>query len=162
MEANSIHKLSIEGISGDVISFADYQGKKILIINVASECGYTPQYAQLQELYEEFKDQLVIIACPCNDFGGQEPGNHQAIQSFCERIYGITFPLSKKVNILKSPVDPLYQWLTQKQNNGVLDANISWNFNKFLINEEGILMAHFPSSVSPFDGAILGQFTPLN
>ena len=158
MEDNSIHKWTIGGISEGVIRFADYAGKKILVVNVASECGYTPQYAQLQELYEEFRDQLVIIACPCNDFGGQEPGEAAEIISFCERNYGVSFPISEKLNIKKTPVAELYQWLTQKSKNGQLDADVSWNFHKFLLNEKGHLIDHFPSAITPFDEVILSHF----
>ena len=159
MEDHSIHKLTIEGIGGKQIAFSDFVGRKILIVNVASECGFTPQYAQLQELYEAIKDQLVIIACPSNDFGGQEPGDENAIQHFCEINYGVRFPLTKKINIKKDPIHPLYQWLTSQHQNGVKDATVNWNFNKFLLDENGHLIDHFPSSVSPFDEAILSHFT---
>ncbi len=145
----SIYDYHIKSIDGKEMNFADHKGKKILIVNVASECGFTPQYAQLQDLYSEFQDQLTIIACPCNDFGGQEPGDPNTIQSFCAINYGVRFPLTEKVRILGEDPHPLYQWLTQKTKNGKLDAEVTWNFCKFLIDEEGQMIAAFPSSVDP-------------
>lgn len=156
MEANSIYKWKIEGISGETIALEQYEGKKMLIVNVASECGYTPQYAQLQELYEAFKDQLIILACPCNDFGGQEPGDQETIKQFCERSYGVQFPVTAKLNIKSQAVHPLYQWLTQKEQNGVMDVEIRWNFYKFLIDEKGHLINAFPSNTGPFDEPLFG------
>ncbi len=155
LEMTSIHSLHIDAIDGSKINFADFEGKKILIVNVASECGFTPQYQQLQELYETFKDKLAIIACPSNDFGGQEPGSHDEIQSFCTRNYGVTFPISAKIPVLGEDRHPLYQWLCTKQENGVMDAEVAWNFHKFLIDEKGILLNAFPSAVSPVDAAIV-------
>lgn len=151
----SIHHFKIESIDGKTINFADYKGKKILIVNVASECGYTNQYAQLQELYELHSDKLVVVGFPSNDFGGQEPGTVAEIQEFCSSKFGVTFPLTTKVNIKSSPVHPIYEWLTQKSKNGVMDANVKWNFNKFLIDENGILVKALPSSVTPLDDEIL-------
>ncbi len=151
----SIHTFKIESIDGKTINFADYKGKKILIVNVASECGYTNQYAQLQELYELHSDKLVVIGFPSNDFGGQEPGTVAEIQEFCSSKFGVTFPLTTKVNIKSSPVHPIYEWLTQKSRNGVMDANVKWNFNKFLIDENGRLVKALPSSVTPLDEEIL-------
>ena len=159
MNANSIHKLTIEGINGEKIAVSEYEGKKILIVNVASECGYTPQYAQLQELYEAFKDQLIIIACPSNDFGGQEPGTEATIRDFCERVYGVSFPMTRKLNVIKEPVHPLFQWLTQKALNGVADTEFRWNFFKFLLDEQGRLVASFRSSTGPFDEPLFTMIT---
>lgn len=154
-ETPSIHTFKIESLDGKTINFADYKGKKILIVNVASECGYTKQYAQLQELYELHNEKLVIIGFPSNDFGGQEPGTAAEIQEFCSSKFGVTFPLTTKVNIKSNPVHPIYDWLTQKSRNGVLDATVKWNFNKFLINENGVLEKALPSSVTPLDEEIL-------
>ncbi len=151
----SIHEFSVEGITGKTINFADFTGKKILVVNVASECGYTPQYQQLEELYEAFKEKLVIIGFPSNDFGGQEPGSEEEILSFCTVKFGVTFPLAKKVAIKKAPIHPLYQWLTHKEYNGVLDSEVAWNFQKYLLDEEGQLIASHPSAVSPLDDLIL-------
>jgi len=149
---HSIHSFQVEALEGGIINFADYAGKNILVVNVASECGYTPQYQQLQELYEEMKDQMVVVGMPANNFGGQEPGSNEEIRAFCTKRYGVTFPLGAKIDI---HTHPLYQWLTQKSQNGVMDSQVNWNFNKYLLDEQGKLLAHFPSSVSSFDDAIL-------
>ncbi len=156
---SSIHPFSVQGISGDTIHLASFSGKKILIVNVASECGFTPQYQQLQELYKEFHHKLEIIGFPCNDFGGQEPGAEAEIQTFCERRYGVTFPLTEKVRIKGTDPHPIYHWLGRKAENGVLDDEVKWNFHKYLLDEEGRLLAAFPSSVSPFDDRILDQIS---
>lgn len=152
---SSIHQFKVAGISEEEIDFADFKGRKILVVNVASECGYTPQYQQLQELSEYFNDKLVVVGFPCNDFGGQEPGDHHSIQQFCNRNYGVSFPLAAKVNIRSTEPHPLYQWLTKRALNGVLDAQVEWNFHKFLVDEQGRLLAHFPSSLSPADPKII-------
>ncbi len=144
----SIHGFKVESLEGGILDFSQFKGKKILIVNTASECGYTPQYKALQQLYNENKDYLVIVGFPCNDFGGQEPGNSQDIQSFCQKNYGVTFPMAAKISITENP-SPIYRWLTNKSENGLLDANVRWNFNKFLLDENGRMMAYFPSSVSP-------------
>lgn len=146
---NTIHQFKINALNGGTIDFADYKGKKILVVNVASRCGYTSQYAQLQEVSEEMKDDLVIIGCPCNQFGGQESGSAEEIQNFCQVNFGVTFPLSEKLEVKGANTHPLYQWLTQKSENGVADSTVSWNFNKYLIDEEGKFVKHFASSVSP-------------
>jgi len=152
---DSIHTFTVEGINDQHIDFADFAGKKIMIVNVASECGYTPQYAQLQELYEQCQDHLVIIGFPSNDFGGQEPGTHKQIQTFCTTRYGVTFPMAAKIKVRGARQHPLYRWLTQKSENGVLDSSVNWNFHKFLLDENGHLQQNLPSSVSPFDDIIL-------
>lgn len=152
---STLHDFMIKSLEGKTINFADYKGKKILIVNVASECGYTPQYAQLQELYEAMGDKLVVVGFPCNDFGGQEPGSEQEIQNFCQVRYGVTFPLTEKIGIKKN-THPIYQWLTQKSQNNVLDSEVKWNFSKFLIDENGQLLEAFSSGVSPFDERIIG------
>lgn len=154
----TFHDFSIKSIEGNTINFADYKGKKILVVNVASECGYTPQYAQLQELHENASDQLVIVGFPCNDFGGQEPGSHATIQQFCQVRYGVTFPLSEKIGI-KTNTHSIYQWLTQKSENGVKDSEVTWNFCKYLIDENGHLVGNFSHSVTPFDDSILKHVT---
>lgn len=151
----SIHNLSYKSINGETISLSKYKGKKILIVNTASECGYTPQYKQLQELYENFSDKLVVIGFPANDFGQQEPGSNEDIQSFCEKNYGVTFPLSEKVTVKGDNTDPIFVWLTSKSKNGVMDVEVKWNFTKFLLDEEGRLLQSFESKVTPLDEAIL-------
>ena len=153
----SIHSFKVTGIDGKQIDFASFKGKKILIVNTASQCGYTPQYKQLEKVYEQYKGNLVIIGFPCNQFGGQEPGTNAEIISFCEKNYGVTFPLADKIDVKGASTAPIYQWLTQKSKNGVLDANISWNFNKFLLDENGRMIAYFPSNVKPDSDEILSR-----
>ncbi len=148
----SIHQFVVERIDGEQINFADFKGKKIMVVNVASQCGYTHQYQQLQELYTEFQNQLMIIGFPANDFGRQEPGTNAEIQTFCTLNYGVTFPMAAKIAINEHPV---YRWLTQKSLNGQLDSEVSWNFQKYLLDEDGQLVAFYPSSVSPVDERIL-------
>lgn len=152
---NSIHKFKVEGIDGQEINFADFAGKKILLVNVASECGFTSQYQQLQELFESFNNKLVIIGFPANDFGAQEPASNQEISQFCSSRFGVTFPMAAKVSIKGENVHPIYQWLTTKNLNGNIDSNVEWNFHKYLLDEQGQLVAVHPSAVSPTDEIII-------
>lgn len=152
---STIHLFKVEGIDGEEIDFSAFKGKKIMVVNVASACGYTPQYQQLQELQMEFKDKLVIIGFPCNDFGGQEPGSAKEIQAFCSLNYGLTFPLTRKVSIKGESVHPIYKWLLHKAQNQVMDTEVTWNFCKYALDEEGQLIHFFPSATSPFDDIIL-------
>ncbi len=152
---HSIHSHRIGSIEGGEIRLEAYKGKKILLVNVASECGYTSQYAQLQELHEAFNDKLIVIGFPCNDFGGQEPGSQEEIRNFCSVRYGVTFPLTEKISIKGENPHPIYEWLTTKKHNAVLDADVSWNFCKFLLDEEGKLLAFFPSSTDPASEEIM-------
>ena len=154
LNAQSIHSFKVTGIDGKQINLASYKGKKILIVNTASKCGYTPQYESLQKVYDQYKDKLVILGFPCNQFGGQEPGTNEEIVTFCKQNYGVSFPLADKIDVKGANIAPIYQWLTQKAKNGVLDANISWNFNKFLLDENGKMLAYFPSNVKPDSEAI--------
>ena len=154
LNAQSIHTFKVAGIDGKQINLAAYKGKKILIVNTASKCGYTPQYESLQKVYDQYKNKLVILGFPCNQFGGQEPGTNEEIAAFCKANYGVNFPLADKVDVKGANSAPIYQWLTQKAKNGVLDANISWNFNKFLLDENGKMIAYFPSNVKPESEAI--------
>ena len=155
---NSIHKFKVEGIRGEEIDFAQFRGRKIIVANVASKCGYTPQYQQLQELYEEFKDSVVAVGFPCNDFGGQEPGSNAEIKEFCTTIYGVSFPMAAKIGIIRNP-HPIYEWLMSKALNGVEDSAVQWNFHKFLLDEEGQLVRSLPSGVSPLDDVVLEWVT---
>jgi glutathione peroxidase len=150
----SIFDIKINTIDNNPIDWNDFKGKKIIIVNVASECGYTSQYTQLQELYEQYEDKLVVIGVPCNDFGGQEPGTLDEIKTFCSTKYRVTFPMTEKVGI-KKDTHPLYQWLTSKSLNGVSDHQVQWNFHKFLINEDGSIYAALKSGVSPLDDQII-------
>ena len=148
----TLHEFKSKTLDGKEFNFADLKGKKILIVNTASECGYTPQYKDLQALYEKYSSKnFVIIGFPCNDFGGQESGTETEIKSFCTKNYGVTFQMMGKVSIGTSPI---YQWLTHKTENGVLDATVKWNFNKFLVDEKGHLVKYLPSSVKPMDTEI--------
>ncbi len=148
----SIYQYTVDGIDGEEIDFNKFKGQKIMVVNVASECGYTPQYQQLQELYEEFSDKLVIIGFPANDFGGQEPDTNTAIKTFCTVRFGVSFPMAAKISV---HTHPIYQWLTKKALNGKLDSEVSWNFQKYLIDENGQLVTFYPSSTSPLEESIL-------
>lgn len=146
---NSIHSFKVKSIDGGTIDFAKYKGKKILVVNVASQCGYTRQYEGLQKLYDAHKDKLVIVGFPANNFGGQEPGSDGEIAQFCKARFGVTFPMASKISVKGDDTAPIYKWLTSKAQNGVLDATIGWNFNKFLLDENGKMLAYFPSKVEP-------------
>lgn len=154
-KASSIHQFKVAAIDGTTIDFASFKGKKVLIVNTASECGFTPQYEGLEKLYEAYKDKLVIVGFPCNQFGGQEPGDEKTIQTFCKKNYGVTFPLAAKVDVKGDAIAPIYKWLCNKSENGVLDATIKWNFNKFMLDENGVLLAYFGSSTKPDSQEIL-------
>lgn len=153
---SSIHQFKVNDIAGAEFDFSTLKGKKVMVVNVASECGFTPQYKDLQALYEKYKDKnFIIIAFPCNDFGGQEPGTSGEIKSFCEKNYGVTFPVMEKVSIKGEKPAPVYQWLTAKEKNGVEDSNVKWNFNKYLIDENGRYVKHFGSMKKPMDDEII-------
>jgi len=147
--SKSIHSFKVKSINGETIDFSSFKGKKILVVNVASKCGYTRQYEGLQKLYDSKKDKLVIVGFPANNFGEQEPGTDKEIVSFCKARFGVTFPMASKISVKGEDMAPIYQWLTNKDKNGVLDASISWNFNKFLLDENGKMIAYFPSNVEP-------------
>ncbi len=151
----AIYDFSVEGLEGGQIDFSDFRGRYILIVNVASECGYTPQYAQLQELYQEFEDKLAIVGFPCNDFGGQEPGSPESIRSFCTRNFGVTFPLTAKVHVTGDNKHPVYQYLAKAAEKQQRDGTITWNFQKFLLDKNGELLDVLPPSASPFDENLL-------
>ncbi len=145
--SSSIHELSAINMAGKPVSLKSFEGKKILIVNTASKCGLTPQYKQLQELHNEYKDKgLVIIGFPSNDFAKQEPGNNEEIQKFCEINYGVSFLMMEKISVKKPNMHPLYQWLTSKSKNGVMNSRVRWNFQKYLIDEKG----HLVDVVSPW------------
>ena len=151
----SIHSFKVKSIEGGTIDFSKFRGRKILVVNTASKCGYTPQYEALEKVYEQYKDKLVIVGFPANNFGGQEPGSEGEIQEFCKARFGVTFPLASKVSVKGDDTAPIYQWLTHKHQNGVLDAEIKWNFNKFLLDENGKMIAYFESKVKPDSEEIL-------
>lgn len=151
----SIHSFKVKSIEGGTIDFSKFKGKKILVVNTASKCGYTPQYEALEKVYEQYKNKLVIVGFPANNFGGQEPGSDGEIQEFCKARFGVTFPLASKISVKGDDTAPIYQWLTHKNQNGVLDAEIKWNFNKFLLDENGKMIAYFESKVKPDSEEIL-------
>jgi glutathione peroxidase len=154
----SIHQFVCEGIDGEKINFADFKGRKVLVVNVASECGFTPQYQQLQELYLEFQDKLMIVGFPSNQFGGQEPGTDEEIKAFCEKRYGVSFSLSAKTKVTGPEAHEVYQWLSEQARINNLDPQVHWNFQKYLLDENGRLIAVFPSSITPLDDQILSYF----
>ncbi|MEO6253714.1 MAG: glutathione peroxidase [Ferruginibacter sp.] len=157
VDHKNIYDFKVEGLEGGTIDFSVYKGKKILIVNTASQCGYTPQYEGLEKLYETYKDKLVIIGFPANNFGGQEPGTNMEIKEFCKKNYGVTFPMASKVSVKGDDTAPIFKWLCNKSENGVLDAEIKWNFGKFLIDESGHLINYFPSKVTPMSEEITSK-----
>lgn len=148
-----IHAFTLDDIDGDPKSLADYRGKVVLIVNVASRCGFTPQYAGLEKLYQQYKDRgLVVLGVPSNDFGGQEPGSNAEIKQFCSTKYSTTFPMLAKVSVRNGPEQaPLYRYLTSKEENGTLEAKVAWNFNKFLVGRDGRVIGYYASKVTPED-----------
>jgi glutathione peroxidase len=156
MKPNTIYKFKVTSLDGGSIDFSTFKGKKILVVNTASKCGFTPQYAQLEDLYQKYSDKLVIVGFPANNFGSQEPGSNEEIKSFCTKNYGVTFPMAAKVSVKGDDIAPIYKWLTEKSENGVMDADIKWNFTKFLLNENGVLIAKFDSKVTPLSDEIVG------
>jgi len=147
----------VKSIDGAEVDFTQFKGKKVLIVNVASECGYTPQYEDLQKLYEANKDKLVILGFPANNFGKQEPGTNEEIKTFCQKNYGVTFPMFEKISVIGDDQHPLYKWLTSKDLNGWNDQQPTWNFCKYLLNENGELVKFYSQKVKPFDEEIVSQ-----
>ena len=152
--AKSIHSFKVKTLDGKVIDFSKCKGKKILIVNSASECGFTPQYEDLEKLYKTYKDKLVIVGFPANNFGGQEPGSNEEIGAFCKKNYGVTFPMAAKVSVKGKDIAPIFKFLTDKKLNGVKNTTILWNFTKFLLNEKGELMDTFISTTKPTSDSI--------
>lgn len=154
MSQKSIHEFEMKTLDGKNLKFSDFKGKKILLVNVASYCGYTPQYADLEKLHQQYKEKMVVIGVPCNQFGGQEPGSPDEIQNFCKKNYGVSFTLTEKVNVKGEKAHPLYAWLSDKNKNGVLSETPGWNFCKFLFDENGKPIAFFKSGVGPMSEEI--------
>nr|WP_229664957.1 glutathione peroxidase [Polaribacter pacificus] len=150
----ALYDIKIKGADEKEIDFKQFKGKKILFVNVASECGFTPQYEGLQELYDTYKENLMIVGVPCNQFGGQEPGTLAQIQSFCSTNYGVTFLLTEKVDVKGADQHPLYQWLTNKELNGVKNSSVKWNFQKYLVDEQGQLIDYYFSITKPMSKKI--------
>lgn len=155
----SFYDFKMRSINGEEIDFTEFEGKKVLIVNVASKCGYTPQYADLQKLHKDYGDKVVVLGFPANNFGGQEPGSNEEIIEFCETNYGVSFRMFEKVSVKGVDQHPLYRWLSDKSQNGWNDQEPTWNFCKYLINEDGDLVKFYPSSVNPTDQKIIKDIT---
>jgi glutathione peroxidase len=146
----SFYDFTVKDISGEDFPLLQLKGKKVLVVNTASKCGFTPQYEGLQDLFEKYGgDDFMIIGFPANNFAKQEPGSNEEIASFCQINYGVTFPMMSKISVKGADQHPLYRWLTLKSENGVEDSKVSWNFQKYLIDEEGQLVGHFAPTVKP-------------
>ena len=167
----SIYDFKVPGLDGNEIDFAKFKGKKIMIVNTASQCGNTPQYADLEKLYEKYKDKLVIVGFPANNFGEQEPGTNSDIKAFCTKNYGVTFPMTEKVSVKGDNIHPMYKWLVDQSKELAKDVPtdnskdivwrkflqdpVTWNFTKFLIDENGKLVAVFHNKINPMSPEIL-------
>ncbi len=152
----SFYDFKVKDIEGNDFDLASLKGKKVLVVNTASKCGLTPQYKQLQSLYEQFGgEKFVIIGFPANNFMKQEPGTNEEIAEFCEKNYGVTFPMMGKISVKGDDMHPLYHWLTEKSNNGILDSEVGWNFQKYLIDEKGQLVKMVEPKVKPDDDQIV-------
>ena len=154
----SLYDIKINGLNGKPILLQEFKGKHILFVNVASKCGFTPQYKDLQSLHDDYKEKLVIIGVPCNQFGKQEPGSANDIESFCEVNYGVTFLISEKIDIKGTNAHPLYKWLTQKSKNGVSNSSVKWNFQKYLVDPNGGLIDFYFSATKPTSNKITKYF----
>ena len=149
-----IYDITINDIEGNTIKLSDYKGKYVLFVNVASNCGFTRQYRELQKLYNDNDEKLVVVGVPCNQFGGQEPGNEEKISIFCSEKYNVTFPMTEKVSVRGSNQHPLYKWLTSKELNGRKNSSVKWNFQKYLIDKDGNLIDYWYSLTSPTSSKI--------
>jgi glutathione peroxidase len=148
-QKSEFYDFKVKTLEGDEFDFSSLKGKKVMVVNTASQCGFTPQYKELEELYEKYRDELVIIGFPANNFGHQEPGTATEIREFCTKNYGITFPLMEKISVKGEDMHPLYKWLTSKELNGVMDSEVKWNFQKYLIDENGKLIDVLYSKEKP-------------
>jgi glutathione peroxidase len=156
LTATSIYDFKVAGLDGNEIDFSQFKGKKILIVNTASQCGYTPQFEGLQQLYEKYKDKLVVIGFPANNFKAQEPGTNEEIKEFCKKNYGVTFPMAEKISVAGEDIHPLFKYLVEEAKKiNAEEPIIKWNFTKFLINEKGELVKVFRHKVEPMSEEIL-------
>lgn len=153
--ASSIYDFKVEGLSGGSIDFSQFKGKKVMIVNTASKCGNTPQYAGLEELYEKYKDRLVIVGFPANNFGQQEPGSNEQIEEFCTKNYGVTFPMAAKVSVKGDDIAPIFEYLTNEAKKLGFDDPIKWNFTKFLLDENGKLITVIHNKTKPMSEEVL-------
>lgn len=155
-QTKNFHSFTTETLEGEAFNLLQLKGKKVLVVNTASKCGFTPQYEGLEKLYKEYGgDKFVIIGFPANNFLKQEPGTNEEIREFCTRNYGVTFPMMHKISVKGDDMDPIYQWLTQKAKNGVVDSEVKWNFQKYMIDENGNLVDFATSKTKPFDEKIV-------
>ena len=156
MQQESIYQFQVEDLHRETFDFSDLKGRKLMIVNTASECGLTPQYEQLQFLYESYKDDgFVIVGFPANNFGGQEPGSNEEIAAFCEQNYGVSFPMMSKISVKGEDIHPVYQFLAKEARNGLKDSEVQWNFQKYLIDEQGHLVEVIEPKVLPVDEKIV-------
>lgn len=151
----SFYTFKMKTIDGEMIDFSQYKGKKVLLVNVASKCGFTPQYAELEQLNKQYGGKVVILGFPANNFGGQEPGTNAEIADFCQKNYGVTFQMFDKISVTGEDQHPLYQWLSKKEMNGWNDQSPKWNFSKYLVNEKGELIKFYESKVSPMSPELI-------
>ena len=151
---SSIYEIKINSLSGERLDLSIFKGKKILFVNTASKCGFTGQYEGLQKLHETYSDKLVVIGLPCNQFGSQEPGNADQIQSFCQVNYGVDFLMTEKIDVKGNNQHPLYVWLTKKEINGKKSSSVKWNFQKYLVDEQGRLIDYYLSVTKPMSSKI--------
>jgi len=157
MEKQTIYQFKVTDLYGNEFDFASLKGKKVLIVNTASECGLTPQYKDLEAIYGKYKDKnFVIVGFPANNFGAQEPGSNEQIATFCQKNYGVTFPMMEKISVKGNDKHELYKFLTEKSKNGLQDSEVEWNFQKYLINEQGELVKVLSPRVLPTDSEIVG------
>lgn len=153
----NFHDFKVKDIEGSDFDLSSLKGKKVLVVNTASKCGLTPQYELLQKIYNDYgSENFTIIGFPANNFKNQEPGNNEEIAEFCEKNYGVTFPMMSKISVKGEDMHPLYQWLTQKEKNGVKDSEVSWNFQKYMIDENGHLVDFVEPKTKPDDDKIIG------
>ena len=158
--SNSIHQFTTDDLSGKEFDLGSLKGKKAMIVNTASKCGLTPQYKQLQAIYETYgSNGFVIVGFPANNFMAQEPGSDAEIADFCEANYGVTFPMMSKIDVVGEEMHPIYKFLTQKEKNGLMDSKVTWNFQKYLLNEEGILEKVIDPRTSPDDSEVIDWIT---
>ncbi len=151
----TIYEFKVPGLTGGTVDFSKYKGKKILIVNTASQCGNTPQYAALEAMSKKYKDKLVIVGFPANNFGAQEPGSNLEISEFCQKNYSVTFPMAAKISVKGDDMAPIYHWLTEKAHNNFQDSEVKWNFQKYLIDEKGNLIAVFSPKAQPMSPEIV-------
>jgi len=155
-ESENIYQFQVTDLYGESFDFSSLKGKKLMVVNTASECGMTPQYEDLQKLYDTYKDKnFVVIGFPANNFGGQEPGSDAEIASFCKENYGVTFPMMSKISVKGGDMHELYHFLTEKQKNGLQDSEVAWNFQKYLLNEQGELVMVVQPRTLPTDPSIV-------